>query len=229
MKKVFTLLTAFVLFASAGIAQVKFGPTAGVDYCIMSTTYQNTANEPDNNDPISGIGFHVGGAINLHFTDYIGLQPEVVFSQRSASDEFTLEYQDAGGNDVVAKTTSTLSHNHLKIPLMLMFSPNPKVSIYAGPQAAFLLGGKSSGESTLTVNNETTTTSLDVSGDEAVEGVSGFEFGACFGAQVNLDMGVSVGVRAERGFTPVNEDFQNVSETRWFVPQLTVAYMLGGE
>ncbi len=163
MKRTLTLLAALTFVAFNGIGQVTFGPKAGADFCILSTKYQNTANEPDDNDPINGIGAHIGGIVNLHFTDYIGLQPELVYSMRSVTDSYKLEYVDPGGNDVKVDSESTLTYNYFKIPLLLMFSPNPRISIYAGPQMAFLLGGKISGESKVTILDETTTTSLDVS------------------------------------------------------------------
>ncbi|NNE56052.1 MAG: PorT family protein, partial [Flavobacteriales bacterium] len=197
-------------------------------YCSAATKYKNSADEPDNNEPITGFGGHVGVFVNLNVNEVIKLQPEVMFSMRSVSDSDSFE-TELFGETQTTEYEATASYNYLTIPLLLMLSPTDAVSLYAGPQMSFLMGGKTSSETTTTYDGTTETTKTSESGEDAVRGLSGTEFGGVLGVQVNLQNNLNIGARLNRGFTPFNENFTNEYETRWLIAQLTIGYTLGGE
>ncbi len=78
-------------------------------------------------------GFAGGVFATIPFGDLLGVQPEIMFSQKG--------YQSSGsvfGMPYSMKRTS----NYLEIPLLLAIRPIPAVSILIGPQFSFLLSQK---------------------------------------------------------------------------------------
>lgn len=74
-------------------------------------------------------GFHVGGYLNVAFSEKFGIQPELLYN--SVGSKFADE---------------PLSLDYVSVPVMLKWSPAPIFNIHVGPQFGFLLSAKSDGE-----------------------------------------------------------------------------------
>lgn len=137
-------------------------------------------------------GFSAGGFAELNFSNHIGIQPEVVFSQtktRTADNFSSIYYQtiDGGYNN------QNITLNYLSIPILLSLKPIPILSILVGPQFGIKLNE----------NN-----SIVRSGKEAFK--TG-DFSVVGGAQLNLG-GFKAGARYAIGLNNAAaiKDIENV-------------------
>jgi hypothetical protein len=112
--------------------KVTLGFKGGVNF---SNVYDS--NQEDFNTDTK-LGFVGGMFLALPLGKVIGIQPEVLYSQRG--------YKETGSlfNSKFTRTT-----NYLDVPLLLAIKPGPVLSILAGPQFSFLLDGKYDFESNI--------------------------------------------------------------------------------
>ncbi|HLN73323.1 MAG: porin family protein [Methylococcaceae bacterium] len=134
MKKIILMIIATAFLINMTIAQeevldlrnkVTFGIKGGVN---LSNVYDNKEKSFDTN---AKPGLAAGAFLGLPLNTYIGIQPEVLYSQRG--------YKETG-SFLNSKFTHTT--NYLDVPLLLAIKPSPVLSILAGPQFSFLLNGK---------------------------------------------------------------------------------------
>lgn len=103
---------------------LKFGIKAGANY-------SNVWDERDNDFEANGKpGFAGGVFLHVPIGKFIGVQPELLFSQKGFHGSGVL----LGENYSFKRTT-----NYLEVPLLFTFKPFPVFSIVAGPQFAFLM------------------------------------------------------------------------------------------
>ncbi len=83
-------------------------------------------------------GYQAGAFAQIGLTSKWGIQPEVLFSQTNidTSENFSDIYD--------FNSVSKVKLNYLKIPLLLNYSPNPFVTLQAGPQFSILMDQNSS-------------------------------------------------------------------------------------
>ena len=83
-------------------------------------------------------GYQAGAFAQIGLTSKWGIQPEVLFSQTNidTSESFSDIYD--------FNSVSKVKLNYLKIPLLLNYSPNPFVTLQAGPQFSILMDQNSS-------------------------------------------------------------------------------------
>ena len=136
MKKVILLLVAIIFVANLLNAQenntdlrekLQFGLKAGANY---SNIYDSQAQEFNTEYKF---GFAAGAFLALPIGKFIGLQPEILFSQKgykSTGTFLTIPY----------KFTHTTSY--IDIPLLLAIKPSPFITLLAGPQYSFLMNQK---------------------------------------------------------------------------------------
>ncbi|MGE5393422.1 MAG: porin family protein [Candidatus Saccharibacteria bacterium] len=153
MKKMILVIIATTFLINMTIAQeqlldlrnkVTFGIKGGVN---LSNVYDS---KQDNFNTNSKLGLTGGVFLGLPLGTYLGLQPEVLYSQRG--------YKETGS---FLKSEFTRTTNYLDVPVLLAIKPSPVLSILAGPQFSFLLDGKYdfksnilSGQLTQDFNNE---------------------------------------------------------------------------
>ena len=123
MKKLFLTVAAVAICTATLFAQISVGAKAGVNLA-------NVNGDVDNTD--MKVGFHVGGYVNVAFSDALSLQPELLFNSVG------YKYTVSNGFDE-ADVTSNL--NYISIPVSLMYSIGP-VDLHAGPQLGFLMSAK---------------------------------------------------------------------------------------
>jgi len=129
MKKIILLIAAGTFMALGISAQddrgeLKFGLKAGLNY---SNVY-DAQDEQFTADPKPG--FVAGGFISIPIGKFLGVQPEVLFSQKgfkASGTVLTLPYE-------FKRTT-----NFIDIPLLIAFKPLPGLTLLAGPQYSYLM------------------------------------------------------------------------------------------
>jgi hypothetical protein len=106
---------------------LQFGVKAGANY---SNVY-NSKGEEFVADP--KLGFAGGVFLSIPIGRYIGIQPEVLYSQRGFK---------ANGRILNNSYNFTRTSNYLDIPVLFAVKPVEFISILAGPQVSFLLSQK---------------------------------------------------------------------------------------
>jgi len=131
MKNLHTQLAIFfALFASVTMAQedmrdkVVFGLKAGLNY-------SNVWDERNEDFQADGkAGFAGGAFIAIPLGTLLGLQPEVMISQKG--------FQGSGSFLTYPYSYSTTT-TFLDVPLLFAFKPSPHITFLGGPQFSFLL------------------------------------------------------------------------------------------
>lgn len=130
MKKTLFLLAAICCLSIRVNAQenkLVLGVKAGTNY---SNVYDEQGQD-FNAD--AKFGLAAGAFLTIPIGAFIGLQPEILFSQKGFKATGSL----LGGNYSLTRTT-----NYIDVPLMLAIKPVPFVSILVGPQYSYLLKEK---------------------------------------------------------------------------------------
>ena len=130
MKKLFVTILAVTFGVAVAQAQddtreqFMFGLKVGANY---SNVY-DTKGEQFNADP--KFGFAGGAFVSVPIGKFLGIHPEVLFSQKGFSSTGTL---------LGADFKLTRSTNYLDIPIFLEIKPVELLTILVGPQYSFLM------------------------------------------------------------------------------------------
>lgn len=135
MKKKLNLLSAICLISMVTIhaqstdrrENLKFGVKAGINVSNIWDS-QNQEFTAD-----SKVGFAGGILLGIPIGSFLGLQPEILISQKGFKGSGTL----LGSPYSTSRTTT-----YLDIPLQLQLKPAPFITILAGPQFSYLLKQK---------------------------------------------------------------------------------------
>lgn len=136
MKKLILILAAVLITTGNANSQndndtrnlLHIGVKAGMN---ISNMY-DSQNEEYQADP--KLGFVGGVFLSIPLmSNFLGLQPEVLFSQKGFS---------ASANILGADVNFTRTTNYLDIPIFVVFKPIEYVSILVGPQYSYLLRQK---------------------------------------------------------------------------------------
>jgi len=214
MKKVILTVAATALVGSA-MAQVSIGAKAGLNYNIWSVAegdqFPSGADKPDSE---SGIGFHLGGYMEVPISDNLAFRPELLYSAHGikSDDDESYTETDIFGNQYTVTNTgeTTIKAGYLEVPLLLAYKPSDALGIHFGPVVAFRMGfnAASEGTSTTTIGGQTTSTSY--SSDSSTDtGVNGLDFGLAAGLAYELESGLNFGFRYCRSLTTTNDDSDN--------------------
>lgn len=149
MKKLFLLLVIFTISVDMSLGQdaaddfrskLIFGLRVGAN---ISNVYDAQA---DDMEADAKLGLATGAFLAIPIGTYIGIQPEILFSQKG--------YQGAGTSSTGNYTYSRTS-NFIDVPLFFSFKPIKVLNILAGPQFSYLVRQTDSfRSSTLTVDEE---------------------------------------------------------------------------
>jgi Outer membrane protein beta-barrel domain len=86
------------------------------------------------------VGAALGGFVSIPFGKYIGIQPEILYSQKGFK---------ATGKILGSPYSYTRTTNYLDIPLLLTIKPVEELTLVVGPQYSFLLSEKNEFENAL--------------------------------------------------------------------------------
>jgi hypothetical protein len=126
MKKIILIIAGMLSITYGAIAQDQpaFGLKVGANY---SNVYDSKGEDFEADGKF---GLAAGAFLSIPFGKYIGIQPEVLFSQkgfRSTGTMFGTRYD-------LKRTTS-----YIDVPLLLAIKPAESITFLAGPQFSFLV------------------------------------------------------------------------------------------
>jgi hypothetical protein len=137
MKKVILMIAFVTISVTNGNAQsttttdnretLSFGLKAGANY---SNVYDS---ESQNFVADSKFGFAAGGFVAIPLGKFIGIQPEIMFSQKGFKSSGTY----LGSTYEMTRTT-----DYLDVPLLLAVKPIKEVTVLFGPQFSYLMKQK---------------------------------------------------------------------------------------
>ncbi len=136
MKKI--LISALVTvglfaFGLQGYSQVSFGVKTGLNVNNISQDFANSDMEYDTK---MKAGFHFGPAVNIGFTDQLGLQTGLIFTSKG----FSMDLDEWSNDDFDVDGYFRFRFNYLEIPLSVAFNIEG-FQVYAGPYVAIGIGG----------------------------------------------------------------------------------------
>jgi hypothetical protein len=136
MKKIILIIVAITIVSNILSAQnnntdlrgnLQFGLKAGANF---SNVY-DSKNQEFNSD--FKVGFAAGAFLTIPIGKYIGLQPEILFSQKGYK---------ATGTFLTIGYKFTHTTNYIDVPLLFAIKPSAYVTLLAGPQYSFLVKQK---------------------------------------------------------------------------------------
>ena len=189
MKKSFlTLATAIILIcttitqaqAQDDELKVRFGVKGGVNFSNLYTK------DVDQNNML--VGFNLGVFAKLPIASFLAIQPELYFTTKGAESTY---------NNAFVKGTARFTMNYIELPVLAVVNISKYFNVHAGPYAAFLLSGKATNKSNVTLFNFEN--NLDTNDYNKLD------FGLALGIGVDLG-GVGFGARYNYGLTTVGKE-----------------------
>lgn len=140
------LVITFALFATVTFAQdedmrdkVVFGLKAGMNY-------SNVWDEKNQDFQADGkAGFAGGAFLAIPLGTLLGLQPEIMISQKGFQ---------GSGTFLTSPYSYSTTTTYLDVPLLFAFKPSPHITLLVGPQYSFLLSEKNNFTSDLITNEQ---------------------------------------------------------------------------
>ncbi|MDR1198205.1 MAG: PorT family protein [Prevotellaceae bacterium] len=132
MKKILLIMMVAMLCAATANAQIKFGVKAGLNLSSLSDIKVEGSGASLSLLESDGMvaGFHVGGFVNFSFGQYIGLQPELLFSMQGGKQKLNQQIYDVSA-------VSDLTLDYINIPILVDIKPFANFSVLVGPQIGF--------------------------------------------------------------------------------------------
>jgi hypothetical protein len=172
MKKVFLLLLmSFIAFSS--MAQFGLGIKAGANFATLNSSGGDPGFNPDWE---SITALHAGLYANYFFGETIGIQPEILFSQKGSKVE-----------DIDLENKLT----YIDIPILLRVQFLKILSVHAGPQFSFLTSAKSI---------------FDGDEEDISDQIKSLDTSLAFGAGVDLPLRLHLNVRYIMGLSNIADD-----------------------
>jgi hypothetical protein len=197
MKMQTNLLCALTLFLSASFGMLhaqdnnvntEFGVKGGFN---MSNLYNNNADDEN-----ILYGFNAGVYATLPISDFIAIQPEILFTTKGAE----LEYDNA-----FVSGTGKFKLNYIEVPLLVRVNVTKNFNIHAGGYASYLVSSKVSGDGDFNFDEDIDTDDLN-------------KFDAGLSAGVGVDFNpISIGLRYNYGLTTIGKE-RTVAGTTYTVP-----------
>lgn len=190
MKKITLSAIALMAFAFTQAQDLKFGAKAGLNLANISTDYSGEDSFDDDNK--MKVGFHVGGFVEIKFSEKFALQPELLFSTQGTKNEFK---DEEGDYDV--KTNLS----YINVPVMVKFYPIEKLFIEAGPQIGFLMSAKAKYSEDVVINEDgDTDDNIDIK-----DGYKSIDFGMNVGVGYEFTENLFANVRYNIGLSDISE------------------------
>ena len=129
MKKLFLIAMGAlsVAYTTSAQDQLSFGLKVGMNY---SNVYDSKG---DDFEADGKFGLATGAFLSIPIGKFVGLQPEVLFSQKGFKGTGTI----FGSSYTLTRTT-----NYIDVPLMVALKPTESLTLLAGPQFSYLMKQK---------------------------------------------------------------------------------------
>lgn len=159
----------------------------------MSNLY-NSGDDVDDNNIL--YGFNAGVYATLPISDFIAIQPEVLFTTKGAE----LEY-----NNALVSGNAKFKLNYIEVPLLVRVNITKNFNVHAGGYASYLVSSKVKGNGDFDFDEDIDTNDLN-------------KFDAGLSAGVGVDFSpLSIGVRYNYGLTTVGKE-RTVAGTTYTFP-----------
>nr|WP_232067359.1 porin family protein [Flavobacterium bizetiae] len=179
-----------MLHAQDNNVNTEFGIKGGFN---MSNLYGSGDDVDDNNVLY---GFNAGVYATLPISDFIAIQPEILFTTKGAK----LEY-----NNALVSGDAKFKLNYIEVPLLVRVNITKNFNVHAGGYASYLVSSKVKGDG-------------DISFDENVDTDDLNKFDAGIAAGVGVDFSpLSIGLRYNYGLTTVGKE-RTVAGTTYTFP-----------
>lgn len=203
-------MIAFVTFAvTNGKAQSTTDNREKMSFGLKLGTNYSNVYDSDNEDFVadSKFGFAAGAFVVIPFGTFIGIQPEILYSQKGFKSSGTY----FGSTYEMTRTT-----NFIDVPVLFAVKPIEQVTLLFGPQFSYLMQQKDE----FTGGNISSTQQQEFDNDDITKNI----LGLTGGADINVD-NLVLGLRAGWDIK-TNEGDGNSSTPRyknmWY--QATVGY-----
>ncbi|WPO77206.1 porin family protein [Flavobacterium sp. KACC 22761] len=198
MKMQIKFLCALALFLSAsfGVLQAQNDENVTTEFGVkggfnMSNLYNNNADDEN-----ILYGFNAGVYATLPISDFIAIQPEILYTTKGAE----LEY-----NNAFVSGTGKFKLNYIEVPLLVRVNVTKNFNIHAGGYASYLVGSKVSGDGDFNFDQEIDTDDLN-------------KFDAGLAAGIGVDFSpISIGLRYNYGLTTIGKE-RTIAGTTYTVP-----------
>jgi hypothetical protein len=231
MKKSLLLILAVFAFSFANAQGFKFGIKGGVNL----STFTGGDKGSIFGDTDYKTSYHFGIMPEFHFSDFLGLTPEILYTSKGAQNTYSLPGTvSPGGTDLY---NDKINLNYLSVPLLIHINAGP-VFFELGPEFAYLLAvtderkieyRKANGDKVTDSKTEKHTDKDDITGLHLK--ANDFDFGYVAGIGVNLPAGFGLGARYNGGFISIfdtkdaNGDKLNVKNSNFM---FSLSYTFGG-
>lgn len=200
------ILCALTLFLTASFGMLhaqdnnvntEFGVKGGLN---MSNLYTDDADDEN-----VLFGFNAGVYATLPVSDFIAIQPELLFTTRGSK----LEY-----NNALAQGNVKLKLNYIELPLLVRVNITKNFNIHAGGYASYMVSAKSTGDGDFEFEDQYDTDDFN-------------KFDAGLAAGIGVDFNpISVGLRYNYGLTTIQKDGDDSSDLKNSNLSLYLSYKL---
>lgn len=206
MKMRSNILYALTLFLTASFGMLhaqdnnvntEFGVKGGLN---MSNLYTDDADDEN-----ILYGFNAGVYATLPVSDFVAIQPELLFTTRGSK----LEY-----NNALAQGNVKLKLNYIELPLLVRVNITKNFNIHAGGYASYMVSAKSTGDGDFEFEDQYNT-----------DDFNRFDAGLAGGIGVDFNP-LSVGLRYNYGLTTIEKDGDDSSDLKNSNLSLYLSYKL---
>ncbi|MDO7172256.1 porin family protein [Mariniflexile sp. AS56] len=170
--------TANAQVNDTGTSQI--GVKGGLNFSNLYT------DDVDDNNVLTS--FNAGLYANIPITEFIALQPELLYSRKGAE----LVYDNA-----FASGTAKFKLNYIEVPVLLKVNVAKNINIQAGPYFAYLIDAQTT--------NESDSGSFDFEDNYDNDDFNKFDAGLAAGVGFDFD-GMGIGLRYNYGLTTVGKE-----------------------
>lgn len=206
-KKQLLAAIIFSVLSVAAYAQMSVGFISGASLSKFKVGFVDDKNEPYFSTS-AAVGFHAGVSMNIPFSESIGLHPSIMFSQKGNK----LAYVKPNSTFEQQNYQSNHSVNYIEVPLLLKYNfggESMGLSLMAGPDLNFALGGKISERGNVEFYDENTGQPFIGKVNENKDVKIGSKVNSNYRA---FDAGLALGLGA---YFNVGETGQFIIEARW--------------
>ncbi|WP_374172168.1 porin family protein [Flavobacterium tructae] len=197
MKMYPNFLCALTLFLTASFGMLHAqNNNVNPEYGIKGGFNMSNLYSSDANDENILYGFNAGLYATLPISDFIAIQPEILFTTKGAK----LEY-----NNALASGDSKFRLNYIEVPLLVRVNITRNFNVHAGGYASYLVSSKVTGRGDFNFEQEIDTDDLNK-----------FDAGLSAGVGVDFDP-ISIGLRYNYGLTTIGKE-RTVAGTTYTFP-----------
>ena len=205
MKMQSNILCALTLFLTASFGMLHAQDNVTTEFGVKGGLNMSNLYTDDADDENVLFGFNAGVYATLPVSDFVAIQPELLFTTRGSK----LEY-----NNALAQGNVKLKLNYIELPLLVRVNITKNFNIHAGGYASYLVSAKSTGDGDFEFEDQYDTDDFN-------------KFDAGIAAGVGLDFNpISVGLRYNYGLTTIEKDGDDSSDLKNSNLSLYLSYKL---